>query len=47
MEEIPPVGVFHPMETEISSQDYDHVIRREVFGENSVEPVSEIFDVIG
>ena len=47
MEEIPPVGVFHPMETEIFPQDYDHVIRQEVFGENSVEPVSETLDVIG
>lgn len=47
MEEIPPVGVFHPMETEVSKHDFDVTYDNEKFIESGVEPVSETLDVIG
>lgn len=46
--EVPPVGVFHPTETEVKPQDFDvTAIERLAFEKDKVQPVSETLDIIG
>ena len=48
--EVPPVGVFHPTETEVKPQDFDvTTIERLAFDKDKdkVQPVSETLDIIG
>ena len=45
--EVPPVGVFHPTETEVKPRDFDVTIERLAFEKDKVQPVSETLDIIG